>query len=50
MTDDRRRFLEAAAALGAGALVPSVRGADKPRDDKKDKPDTSTEKKKAAEA
>src|SRR3954452_2780592 len=41
MTDDRRRFLAATAALGIGTLGLSsgqARGDDKPKDDKKDKP------------
>ena len=42
MTDDRRRFLAATAALGIGTLGLSsgqVRGDDKPKDDKKDQPE-----------
>jgi hemerythrin-like domain-containing protein len=42
MTDDRRRFLATAAALGLGTLGLAPAGArsdDKPRDDKKDQPE-----------
>ncbi len=42
MTDDRRRFLATSSALGLGTLglLPGPgRGDDKPKDDKKDKPD-----------
>jgi len=42
MTDDRRRFLAATAALGVGTLIPPAghaRGDDKPKGDKKDQPD-----------
>jgi hemerythrin-like domain-containing protein len=39
MTDDRRHFLVATAALGYGTLAAGrVRADDKPKDDKKDKP------------
>ena|SRR5947209_3959539 len=42
MTDDRRRFLAATAALGIGTLALSTdhaRGDDKPKGDKKDQPE-----------
>lgn len=43
MTDDRRRFLAATAALGIGTIGLSsaqiARSADKPKEDKKDKPE-----------